>query len=1289
MSIETNNETKYDIFNFLDEHIVENGKVHTHTSMHNPKASYFIKSSDLNIFYDLYETTILDGVELHITEKRQEFFPMTIDLDFKYELETFQRKHNESHIKKIIDLYTHEIINILNIDKDDPKLTSFIFERDESYKAKGITKDGIHIQFPFIITYPAVQYYIRDNILKKIGDVIADMGLKNIIPDIVDRSVISPNTLWLLYGSNKDKPKGNPYKLKYIYNGNSDNLSIETYFGNQNINLAKFFSIRDKKESEIINIRDDKIHLIENTNKKKVAKKIANNINYEPSLIRELVFILNNERSENYNQWLELGWALHNIDPNSQELIDIWIDFSKKSSKFKEGECEKIWEKSKNEGLTIACIHYWAKIDNKKKYDEFKEKDISKLIDASIKTQSNYDIAYVLFKMYEYDFVYCENDWYIYKNHVWHRENDGMSLRQKISNELCKNFVKLMSYYNKVASGQILINNQELTEEEKEEYKKKNGVVLEVIKKLKTTAFKENVMKECKELFSNKDFVKKLDSNPYLIGFSNGIYDLKKGELRDGRPDDYVEMSTEIDKIDFDENHEQWFDLQNFINTVFFDEEVRNYFLTYFASCLQGHNAEEKFRIWTGVGCHAFDTDIMMVDGTTKKVQDITIGDRIMGDDSKERNVLELKHGFSDMYELTNIKGEKFTVNGDHVLCLKATTIGSLYHSVKENRFKLHWQEKNENGIPVNKAKNFPYKNDNRQLYKKSVIYYENEIDAEIAAIEFKESIYDNKNYIKNGDIIEIKVKDYLSIREKIGNRNYFLYKNGIDFENKELPLDPYMIGYWLGDGTSQLSAITTMDKEIINYFEDQSIKLNLNVKEYTKTDNKASTFVYSSKHKGLKNKLYDNLFHQTLKKLDLLRNKHIPDIYKFNSKENRLKILAGIIDSDGHYQKNSNQYEITLKSEKIIDDTLYIARSLGYSCTKRNITKTCKNFTGNYFNIIIYGEGIEEIPVLLERKKAIKRNKVKNSTYYGFTIEKVKDNYFYGFELDGNHRYLMGDFTVTHNSNGKSKILELFVHCLGMYSIKFPITMLTGKRAASNACTPEIVQSKGKRFGYFEEPSENERINAGLLKEFTGGDKIKARGLHKEPIEFKPQFKLALLCNEMPEVPPNDSGTWRRMEVIEFKSRFCENPKESHEFPIDKYLSEKLKNWKELFMALLLDVYYEKYKKNGIKVPIEVIKFTLEYQKQCDLYTDFISENLDETKENSDVIDITQLYDEFKVWFEDTFSNHKYPSKIEFKKYLKKKYGTKRISTTEIKGFKFKFKYEKKSNEPHIMQGY
>jgi P4 family phage/plasmid primase-like protien len=987
----SNDSNNYNIFNFLSEHIVENGQVHTHTSICNPKGAFFIKSFEMDTFYELYEEALFKGKELHITEKHEEISPIVIDLDFRYEFDLNDRKHTIEHIKKILELYVNEISSTFEIEKDDSKMTAFIFERNETYKSKGFTKDGIHILFPFIVSYAVPQYHIRENILKKIGDILCDLELKNIIPDVVDRAVISQNN-WLLYGSNKDKPKNNPYELTYIFNGKIEEISIEDYFGDSTPSLPRFFSIRGKKTNELIKIRDEKISILDSMNKKKSVKlKLMSYVNYDVLKIKELVSMLNEERADNYSQWLEVGWVLHNIDPNSQELLNLWIEFSSKSSKFKEGECEKLWENSKPEGLSIASLHYWAKIDNKKKYEEFKNKDIDKFIESSIKSQSNYDVALVLYKMHEYDFIFSDNEWYTYKNHRWNKETDGMSLRQLISTKLCEKYMFLMSSYNKV------ISNHELSDEEKEEYKKKNIVILEVIKKLKTTSFKDNVMRECKELFCNKDFIKKIDTNTYLIGFNNGVYDLKKGELRDGRPDDYIEMTTEIDKIDFDENHEEWNSLRHFIETVFVDEDVRTYFMTYLASCLQGHNAEEKFRIWTGSGCHAYDTEIMMFNGTLKKVQNIVIGDKLMGDNCTERNVIELKRGIGKMYKFFGKDFDSFIVNDEHILCLK---------------------EK-----------------------------------------------YSNQ-------VLEISVKNFL-LNNEYKNNKYFLYD--------------------------------------------------------------------------------------------------------------------------------------------------------------------------------------------------------KNNILYDFSIKELEKDNFYGFELDGNHRYVMGNNIITHNSNGKSKILELFVHSIGTYAIKFPITLLTGKRAQSNACTPEVVQSKGKRFGYFEEPSENERINAGLLKEFTGGDKIKARALHKEPIEFKPQFKLALLCNDMPEVPPNDSGTWRRMEVIEFKSKFCENPKESHEFPIDRNLSEKLKIWKELFIALLLDNYYVRYKKYGIKVPLEVIKFTLEYQKQCDLYTDFILENLEDTKENSQIIDITSLYDEFKVWYENTFSNHKYPSKVEFKRYLKKKYGSKRVDNNNIKGFKFK----------------
>ena len=867
-----NGTMQHDIFKFLEEHIVENGQVSTHTSMGNPKGSYYIKDKDLDKFYELYDKALFDSIYLHITERHEEISPIIIDLDFKYSIDTYERKHTIDHLIKIIKLYIDEIINLFNIEKGNNKLISFVFERDTLYSAKTNTvkKDGIHIIFPFIISHSPSQYYIRDNILKKIGDVINDLDIKNNIPDIVDRSIISPGTCWLLFGSNKPIPevKNNPYKLKYIFNENVNEVSMEDYFQNTNISLTRFFSIRNRKDSDLTPIRDDKISLLETTKIIKKKKQVYP-INYDIQKIRDLVSMLNESRNEIYSQWIEVGFVLHNIDPNSEELRDIYIDFSKKSDKFKEGECEKIWEKCKNEGLSLATLHYWAKIDNYPKYKEFRDKDVDNFIESSIKTQSNYDIAMVLYKMYEYDFKYSDNDWYTYRNHRWHKETDGMSLRKLISTELVKKYGAIITFYNKLST------NPDTTEEEKEEYKKKNAVVLEVTKKLKTTSFKDCIMKECRELFYDKEFIQNIDTNLYLLCFTNGIYDLKKGELRCGRPDDNIQLCTGIEKIDFDENNEYWIDLNNFISTVFADIEMKEYFLTYISSCLQGHNAEEKFRIWTGCG------------------------------------------------------------------------------------------------------------------------------------------------------------------------------------------------------------------------------------------------------------------------------------------------------------------------------------------------------------------------------------------------------------------------------SNGKSKILELIVFAMGEYTHKFSITLLTGKRAASNACTPEIIQSKGKRFAYFEEPSEGEKINAGLLKEMTGGDKQTGRDLFKSAVTFKPQSKLALLCNDIPEVPANDTGTARRLEVVEFKSRFCENPKESNEYPIDMQLSEKLKNWKELFMALLIDVYYKKYKETGIKVPYEVVRFTLDFQKQCDLYNDFTTEYLDETKEMVDSIDINLTYDEFKGWYHDVFNNNKIPSKVEFKKYFKKKY-PKRVTVSDIKGFKFKLKYDKKAqNELKLMSGY
>ena len=156
------------------------------------------------------------------------------------------------------------------------------------------------------------------------------------------------------------------------------------------------------------------------------------------------------------------------------------------------------------------------------------------------------------------------------------------------------------------------------------------------------------------------------------------------------------------------------------------------------------------------------------------------------------------------------------------------------------------------------------------------------------------------------------------------------------------------------------------------------------------------------------------------LKKYKVLNNKHIPHVYKCNSRDIQLELLAGIIDSDGSL--NNSGYDIIQKNEKLMDDIIFLARSLGFAAYKKECQKSCmykgEKRTSTYYRTQIHGEGLEYIPVKLERKKANKRKQIKNVLNTGIKVIPLEEDEYYGFEIDGNSRFLMGDFTVTHNTS-------------------------------------------------------------------------------------------------------------------------------------------------------------------------------------------------------------------------------------------------------------------------------
>ncbi len=392
--------------------------------------------------------------------------------------------------------------------------------------------------------------------------------------------------------------------------------------------------------------------------------------------------------------------------------------------------------------------------------------------------------------------------------------------------------------------------------------------------------------------------------------------------------------------------------------------------------------------------CHAKGTPIMMYDGTIKKVEDIIEGDELMGDNSRPRKVLSLARGTDEMYDIIPVKGDSYRVNQEHILCLKA----SGYPKFSENNnpkimnFSVNWIEDNQF-----KCKSFSFYNGDKKEKEQK----------RIQALNYLEKLK-NIPHI-NESILEISVKDYLKLPK---SKKDILkgYRVKVDFPEKDLSIDPYMIGYWLGDGSSNSSEISCQDSTVLHYFSNNLGKYNL----YLTYKSQYDYYISGNGKKG------NNIFLNTLKENNLLGNKHIPYIYKCNSRENRLKLLAGLIDSDGHYDSNGG-FEFTNKNETLMDDVIYLARSLGFSCYKsfKKTSWTYKDIKkeGSAFRICINGEGIEEIPTLIPRKKALPRNQIKDVLVTGIDVKYVNEDEYYGFTLDGNSRYLMGDFTVTHNT--------------------------------------------------------------------------------------------------------------------------------------------------------------------------------------------------------------------------------------------------------------------------------
>jgi putative DNA primase/helicase len=198
--------------------------------------------------------------------------------------------------------------------------------------------------------------------------------------------------------------------------------------------------------------------------------------------------------------------------------------------------------------------------------------------------------------------------------------------------------------------------------------------------------------------------------------------------------------------------------------------------------------------------------------------------------------------------------------------------------------------------------------------------------------------------------------------------------------------------------------------------------------------------------------------------------------------------------------------------------------------------------------------------------------------------------------------------------SNGKSMLMNLCATGFGEYFYKANIAMFTQKRNKAGAASPEMVRMKGRRFVMMSEPDEGDPLSTGFMKEITSSEKIIARDLFagsKQMVEFDVQAKCHLACNDKPKVNTTDGGTWRRLKVIDFPSKFVVNPRAPNELPMDETIESKVlsKEWAECFMAYLVHLYTEGKGLHKLVPPKEVDAYTNEYKEDSDAIAKFMTE--------------------------------------------------------------------------------
>ena len=314
--------------------------------------------------------------------------------------------------------------------------------------------------------------------------------------------------------------------------------------------------------------------------------------------IEQLVKCLGDHRANDEGQWVKVGWCLHNIpDISKTDALRLWVEFSRRSDKFVEGECEKKWKFFRNDGFGVGSLYLWARQDNPSEY----AKIISESVYSDVKQcdGTHNSIARIMFKLLGNKFVCASPDgklWFYYDDQKWREDQNKLELKRQFSTVLMRQFEQAASK----ARMEAPLEDQDSDADTNCTLQNKLKAIAKIKKDLKNHTFKNHVLDECVEYFYREEFINKLDANPNLLGFNNGVFHLKEKQFVSGDPNDYVSLSTGYD-YDDTKNSEFYNEVDKYFKTIHPVEEQRTYLLKTLARQLYGDTGRELFHIHCGI----------------------------------------------------------------------------------------------------------------------------------------------------------------------------------------------------------------------------------------------------------------------------------------------------------------------------------------------------------------------------------------------------------------------------------------------------------------------------------------------------------------------------------------------------------------------------------------------------------------------------------------------------------------------------------------------------------------